>query len=160
MRDSFSFRGIKRRIFDSSQGGASPVGIILMYHRVGDVVPDPWELCVSPANFEEHLEVLRKYSCVPLEQMEDGKRTDRCVALTFDDGYADNLHNAIPALERFNILATFFITTGGIGSDREFWWDELERAILTDAAPPLITFSIGGTHYCWNTQTGEAIGSG
>src|ERR1700730_15153034 len=100
--------------------GASPAGIILMYHRVNDAVQDPWELCVAPANFEEHLEVLRKYSCVPLEKMEDGKRKDRYVALTFEDGYADNLHVAIPMLEHFDMPAAFFITTGGIGSDREF----------------------------------------
>jgi peptidoglycan/xylan/chitin deacetylase (PgdA/CDA1 family) len=158
MRNSFSFRGIKRRIFYSSQWGSSPVGIILMYHRVNDAVQDPWELCVSPANFEEHLEVLRKYSCVPLEKMEDGKRKDGHVALTFDDGYADNLHVAIPMLEHFDMPAAFFITTGGLGSDREFWWDELEQLILGEGAPPEIAFAAGDLVYSWNTKTGESIG--
>jgi peptidoglycan/xylan/chitin deacetylase (PgdA/CDA1 family) len=129
-----------------------------MYHRVGDAVQDPWELCVSPANFEEHLDVLRKYSCVPLEQMENGKRTDRCVALTFDDGYADNLHVAIPRLERFDIPAAFFVATGGIGSGREFWWDELEQLILGRGAPSQISFTVGNLLYTWNTKTGATTG--
>ena len=102
--------------------------------------------------------MLRKYSCVPLERMENGKRTDGCVALTFDDGYADNLHQALPLLERFDIPATFFITTGGIGSGREFWWDELEQLILGDGAPPEIAFEAGDVLYRWNTETAEAIG--
>jgi len=130
-----------------------------MYHRVADVATDPWELFVSPANSEEHLDVLRKYSCVPLERMENSKRTGRCVALTFDDGYADNLHAAIPLLERFDIPAAFFITTGGIDSGREFWWGELEQLILGDSAPSQISFAAGDVFYNWNTKTGETTGT-
>jgi peptidoglycan/xylan/chitin deacetylase (PgdA/CDA1 family) len=52
------------------------------------------------------------------------------VALTFDDGYADNLHVALPVLERFDLPATFFVTSGQVGGGREFWWDELERLLL------------------------------
>src|SRR6266700_1290567 len=34
---------------------------ILMYHRVANVRPDPWSLCVTPEHFTQHLDVLRKY---------------------------------------------------------------------------------------------------
>ena len=53
--------------------------------------------------------------------------------ITFDDGYADNLYEAAPLLERFGIPATFFIVSGYVGGSREFWWDELERIVFQRA---------------------------
>jgi peptidoglycan/xylan/chitin deacetylase (PgdA/CDA1 family) len=52
------------------------------------------------------------------------------VVVTFDDGYADNLYNAKPLLERHDIPATIFLPSGLIGGEREFWWDELDRLLL------------------------------
>jgi len=64
------------------------------------------------------------------KRLRDGKVPDRAVVITFDDGYADNLWNARPILERFGVPATVFVTTGLVGTNREFYWDELERLIL------------------------------
>jgi peptidoglycan/xylan/chitin deacetylase (PgdA/CDA1 family) len=58
----------------------------------------------------------------------------RAVVLTFDDGYADVLHQAKPLLERCQIPATVFVSTGFLG--REFWWDKLERGLLSAARSP------------------------
>ncbi|MBI4959109.1 MAG: polysaccharide deacetylase family protein [Desulfovibrio sp.] len=52
----------------------------------------------------------------------------RAVAVTFDDGYADNLEIAAPIMAQREIPATVFVTTGMLG--REFWWHELERLML------------------------------
>jgi peptidoglycan/xylan/chitin deacetylase (PgdA/CDA1 family) len=60
----------------------------------------------------------------------EGTLSRRAVAVTFDDGYADNLHAARPLLERYEIPATFFLAAGYLGSGREFWWDALERLML------------------------------
>lgn len=92
--------------------------LALMYHRVNTLRPDPWTICVSPRHFEEHLQVIR------------GLSAD--VAITFDDGYADNFQNAQPLLEKYETPATVFVTSGLVGSSYEMWWDELERKYLRD----------------------------
>jgi peptidoglycan/xylan/chitin deacetylase (PgdA/CDA1 family) len=84
----------------------------LLYHRVNQLEPDPWELCVSPQHFSEHLEVIRQLAQRP--------------CITFDDGYADNLEHALPRLERYDVPAKFFIVSGAIGRRTEMWWDELD----------------------------------
>ena len=107
-----------------------PRDIVLLYHRIARVVPDPWELCVTPEHFVEHLEVLRK--CQP-----SGPNSRSRVVhweltpgrITFDDGYADNLYEAAPCLSN-TICPHAFIATGYMGGTREFWWDELERIVF------------------------------
>lgn len=133
--------------------------VILMYHRVAEVDLDPWGLCVTPQHFAEHLEVLQKYAHpISLQQLTQAHRTGkiphRAVVVTFDDGYADNLHNAKPLLERYNIPATVFITTGHIGSQREFWWDELERVLLQPGKlPEKLYLEINGNPHQWELGT-------
>ncbi len=56
--------------------------------------------------------------------------------MTFDDGYADNLHVALPLLERYQIPATVFVTSAAVGRQREFWWDELEKVLLSPGPLP------------------------
>lgn len=108
--------------------------VILLYHRVARLSLDPWEMAVTPEHFTEHLEVLRRFRPVPLNRFEPSARPLRGLSfsITFDDGYADNLLNAAPALERVGFPATFFITTGYVGTEQEFWWDELERIVYSD----------------------------
>lgn len=45
------------------------------------------------------------------------------VSITFDDGYADNLAVAGPVLERCGVKATFYVTTGLIGTGQRLWFD-------------------------------------
>ncbi len=109
-------------------------GVVLMYHRIAEVDVDPWSLCVTPTHFAEHLAVVRKHAR-PLrgaDFMQAGEVEDATVlrvAVTFDDGYADNFYHAKPILERYEVPATCFVATGYLGT-RSFWWDELEQCLL------------------------------
>lgn len=117
-------------------------GLILIYHRIAEERLDPWRLCVTPSNFARHLEVLRAldFKLVHVSdlarQLASGQLPRRTVAVTFDDGYCDNLHCARPILERYDVPATLFATAGYIGRDEEFWWDVLERIFLQPGSLP------------------------
>lgn len=137
-------------------------GLILMYHRVGEDGADPWGLRVSPAHFAEHLDVLaRRAHPVSLSRMAralSGRPLRRAVAVTFDDGYADNLHRARPLLDRHDVPATVFLTTGGLGAAREFWWDALEQVVLHDRPlPDALDLPVGGAPFRW-TSGGDTRG--
>jgi peptidoglycan/xylan/chitin deacetylase (PgdA/CDA1 family) len=59
---------------------------------------------------KEHCELIR-FSEVD-EASKVGRRNRPAVALTFDDGYADNYEQAFPLLQKYGIPATFFLTVG------------------------------------------------
>lgn len=132
--------------------------LILGYHRIIDVPCDPFSMCVKPGHFAEHLEVLRKHACpISLEElvlsMKKNRVPRKAVAITFDDGYADNLHNAKPLLERYQIPATVFIVPGNLG--REFWWDELTRILSSPARlPERLSLTADGCRYKWAVVDG------
>lgn len=137
MLDSSTFRHAARRVRNTFVPGA----VILMYHRVIETDCDPWGLAVTPKHFAEHLDVLRRYARPePLRRLHQalgaGKRSARTVSVSFDDGYTDNLYNAKPLLERYDVAATVFVASGCVGNDREFWWDELERLLLQPGTLP------------------------
>ena len=124
--------------------------IILMYHRVADETCDPWGLCVAPRHFEQQMEVLRKsFSVTPICQLAvflaEGKVPRGSVAITFDDGYADNVHAAKTILERHELPATLFVVSKYVGGQIEFWWDELDRLLLQPGTlPDRFELNIGG----------------
>lgn len=137
--------------------------VILLYHRVTDLSQDPQQLAVSPANFAAHLDILRReYFLIGIDEFVEivtkGKRMPRkTVVITFDDGYADNLHEAIPILESKKAQAIFYITTSNIGMQQELWWDDLERIFLTGSAlPPALQVNIRGMEYSFETATPES----
>ncbi len=126
-----------------------------MYHRITELSSDPWSISVSPENFAAHLEVLKKHGLVmPLEDLCSAHRQrqlpDRAVAITFDDGYADNLFAAKPLLEKAALPATVFVASSCVDRQREFWWDELEKALLLpDELPERLTLKALGETRTW-----------
>ena len=130
-----------QRVVRRASRSLVPRVLILLYHRVASSSPDPQLLCVTPTHFGEHLEVLRKYGTpIALRKLvpalENRQLPRRAVVVTFDDGYADNLHQAKPLLERHDVPATVFVSSGYVGSEKEFWYDDLERLLLQPGILP------------------------
>ena len=128
---------------------AQAMPIILMYHRIADEPIDPWGLAVSPSHFEEQLQVLRRVRYpLPLtdfvRRLVAGTLPAHAVALTFDDGYADNFLAGKPRLEAADLPATVFLATGYIGCPAQFWWDELAQLVLMERNPQCFDITIGG----------------
>jgi peptidoglycan/xylan/chitin deacetylase (PgdA/CDA1 family) len=120
--------------------------VVLMYHRVALLPHDPWNLAVEPWTFAEQIEALKSVrEVVPLGElvarMKRPKSPQRpLAAVTFDDGYQDVFMSARPVLHRQDCPATVFLTTAMIGSERNFWWDELARIVLgAPRLPPSIS---------------------
>ena len=112
-----------------------PAPLILAYHRIARPRVDPWRLSVSPERFRQQLRSI-KASRLPMSMSEVAARIEArdlpptAVALTFDDGYRDNLLVAKPILVEEEVPATIFLSTGAIDARCEFWWDELARLVL------------------------------
>jgi peptidoglycan/xylan/chitin deacetylase (PgdA/CDA1 family) len=110
--------------------------LILRYHRVYPDGREPlYELGVPRALFEAHLDFLvRHFTVVGLEDVcaavIEGRRPPRRVAaITFDDGYKDNLTEALPALRARRLPATVFVAAGLVESGGHFWWDRCAAAV-------------------------------
>ena len=108
--------------------------LILCYHRVAEGVEDPFRLCVRPGNFSAHLEEMsRSREPSTLADVPVPSRRPR-VVVTLDDGYRDNLTNALPIAESKGVPITVFVTSGILGNHRGLWWDRL--GTLLRSRPP------------------------
>jgi peptidoglycan/xylan/chitin deacetylase (PgdA/CDA1 family) len=146
LRDVKKIRRVARRLLGQMVNGP----LILMYHRVVVTDVDPWSMAVTPESFDAHLDVLSHDAhLVRLSDLAEFAGTaelpPRSVALTFDDGYADNMEAAAPIMERYGAPATLFLVTGR-KADAVFWWDELERILLQPGdLPPVLEWEFEGT---------------
>ena len=133
---------------------------MLAYHRVADPMSDPFELSVTARQFEQHLELLTELGQVlPIEELseaiEKGGPGDALFALTFDDGYADNLHTAKPILERRGMPATVFLATGLLDGT-PFWWDQIAQLVLDgETSSGRISVEVDGTAHQWTFEDGN-----
>jgi peptidoglycan/xylan/chitin deacetylase (PgdA/CDA1 family) len=97
----------------------------LIFHRV---LPEPDPLFPGEMHRERFESVCswvaNWFNVLPLEQairrMVEGSLPRRALAITFDDGYADNHDIAAPILLRHGLSATFFIATGFLDGGRMF----------------------------------------
>ena len=122
---------------------------ILRYHAVcgaeGHSYADP-TLCVTPDAFATHVRYLvDNYRIVSLPEaasrLRRGKRLPpNAVALTFDDGYGDNLA-AARVLAGVGVTGTFYVTAGSVGGEQPFWPTEL-RQLVDVAAEPKVSLEL------------------
>jgi peptidoglycan/xylan/chitin deacetylase (PgdA/CDA1 family) len=115
-------------------------GALLMFHHVR-----PWQpatpgfapnrlLEITPEYFDEVLVVVRRlgFDILSLDDalarlVAGGGRP--FVALTFDDGYRDNMEFALPVLERHEAPFALYVATGFADRSAGLWWLELEEAL-------------------------------
>lgn len=124
--------GMRNRILNT----VDPPVLVLVYHRVTDLSYDPQLLAVSPDNFINQINYLKNNFAVLRFEDNWSNIKEPSIVITFDDGYADNVRVALPILEKAGVPATFFVTSGVLGSLRDFWWDDLERILLEDRVFP------------------------
>jgi peptidoglycan/xylan/chitin deacetylase (PgdA/CDA1 family) len=98
---------------------------------------------VSPAEFERHVAYLAaRYRVLPVPDIVAALRAGRtlprhALAITFDDGYADNLE-AARVLARYGLSATFYLTAGCLDDTGEpFWPAELRLLVARFPEGPL-----------------------
>ena len=129
-----------------------PKPMVLMYHRIANADYDPWGLAVSPAHFDQQVAELKRerdvMSLAEFGRLLAARRLPkRATAITFDDGYACNARVAAPILRAHRHPATFFLTTGAIGSEREFWWDELATLLVETCVPVTALITVGAKQF-------------
>ncbi|MGQ0762657.1 MAG: polysaccharide deacetylase family protein [Acidobacteriota bacterium] len=117
---------------------------VLVYHSISSPAePMDGDIDISPAHFAQQLQWLaRTNRVVPLEQTMTQSRRG-AIAITFDDGFRDNLTVALPLLEKFNLPMTLFVVAGFVDSDGYLSEEDLREI----AAHPLITI---GAHGLWH----------
>ena len=139
---------------------------ILRYHAIcgpdGYAYASPG-ICVSPSAFDEHLRYLAAHYRVlslpaAVTMLRDGQPLPpNAVAITFDDGYADNLA-AARALKKYGLTATFYITAGCMAGGEPFWPAEL-RYLLNAIRQERITLDLAGEPLTFDLSSESARAS-
>jgi peptidoglycan/xylan/chitin deacetylase (PgdA/CDA1 family) len=109
---------------------------ILNYHRVyRDAVSNEkfnpnLALSVSHQDFDSQLAFIKRVGkFVTLEEAvsiysRGQERSRGGVAITFDDGFRDNMTVALPIAEKYEAPIAIFITSGFIDRAADLWWEE------------------------------------
>lgn len=159
---------IKREIAKGAAGAVSlakgifgnPKGLrILLYHSIGAKLPhDTYGISINTALFERHMSRLKGMTDLQIVGLEgascDGKACR--IAVTFDDGYKDNLFVAAPILSRHGIPFTIFVSVDFIKSDAPFYLSPSELKTLS-AIKGVTIGSHGLTHRRLTQCSGEEL---
>jgi peptidoglycan/xylan/chitin deacetylase (PgdA/CDA1 family) len=121
---------------------------ILVYHTISSPAePLPGDIDISPERFERQLRWLSRWrQVIRLDETVgylSGDSRAHGVAITFDDGFRDNLTVALPLLEKFRVPITLFVAAGFVGEDGYLSTEELREI----ARHPLVTI---GAHGLWH----------
>lgn len=120
---------------------------VLIFHRV---LPQqdplfPGEMHAS--RFDRLVGLLARHFRVltlgeALSRLANGSLPRRAVAITFDDGYADNAQVAMPILQRHGVAATFFIASGFLNGG--WMWNDVVIETLRSSARDAVDLSFLG----------------
>ncbi len=132
--------GLYRAIGETVSGVAPPdenadrTLRVLMYHKVNDLWPNP--TTVSTAVFDEQMGLLGALGYQPVSldavlehYLRGAPLPSKAVLLTFDDGYRDNLENALPILLRHAYPAVLFVPIAFLDDTRPLPHEESLRLL-------------------------------
>ncbi len=115
-------------------------GLVLRYHALtegtAEVSYATPEICLPVAAFEAQMVFVRRaYTVVSLDELVEalhGGRAlpPRALAITFDDGFADNHRLGLPVLRRLGLPATVYVATGGVDADAPLWTAAVRALVL------------------------------
>ncbi len=135
-----------------SPGGRHARLSILIFHRVLSQVDPLFPGEQDARRFSEVLSwVARWFQVMPLDEAISRLRIStlpaRAAAITFDDGYADNVTHALPVLKHHGMAATFFIATSFLDGGR-MWNDSVIEAVRVFRGKVLDLRDAGLGVYC------------
>lgn len=118
---------------------------VLILHRVLPEVDPLFPLEIDASRFDDICAWVKAwFNVLPLDEavqrLKSSSLPARALAISFDDGYADNHDVALPILQRHGLSATFFITTGYLDGGR-MWNDTLIESIRHT---PLLQLDLSG----------------
>jgi peptidoglycan/xylan/chitin deacetylase (PgdA/CDA1 family) len=125
---------------------AAPAAVILRYHSIQDR-PEQFANTIgcdsihATSIFERHMELIaQRFTAISLDDIAlflKGDKTlpQRAVAITFDDGYKDNVRLAAPILNRFGIPGLFYVLVGAVDRSKAPWYCLLRHAFWTARNP-------------------------
>jgi peptidoglycan/xylan/chitin deacetylase (PgdA/CDA1 family) len=151
-------RGASARLRAPGRRDGEARAAILLYHRIAEPEADPFRLCVSPERFERQLEQVRDaYRVTTLHELVAGLDAPSgekpSVAVTFDDGYLDNLEVAAPIAARLGVPFTLFVAVAPMLEGTRFWWDELAELVLSPTGDSELTVAIDSQRRTVRTST-------
>ena len=129
---------------------------VLMYHRVSPDLQDG--LTVTPEQLREQWLYLRYngYRGISLQEylsIASGKKRiyGKCVLITFDDGYQNNLTYAYPLLQELKWCATFFIIADTLDGTATPETEAINRKLsvteLRSMDPAVVQLALHGYHH-------------
>ena len=129
-------RAFKPALRWASPGGSHGRLSVLIFHRVLPVRDPLFPQEIDARAFDKVCRWARAmFNILPLDQaaqrLAEGTLPARALAITFDDGYADNHDVALPILARHGLPAAFFIATGYLDGGRMFNDSIIESVRLT-----------------------------
>ena len=130
----------------------SGLGTIVCLHRVVDRsesfrISSNTALEISSKGLETLIQhvLARRFEVVTLDEvctiLQNRERRKKFVAFTFDDGYLDTLHTALPIFQKYGLPLTVNLTTDFVENPAKIWWYRLERVLIQRNS---LTFQLGG----------------
>lgn len=115
------------------------IGAILMLHRITATPGKPngvnRHLNIAPEFLDTVIADMKAsgYAFVSMDEAVErilaGGKDGKFAAITADDGYRDNITEALPVLEKYGAPITIYVAPGLIDGVKDLWWDVVEAIV-------------------------------